>query len=324
VNDGPIVVGIGEALFDCLPDHRALGGAPVNVAVHAHRMLAASGGRGVVVSRAGRDELGAELVAELASRGMGTEHIQWDGGHPTGTVAVSLDGNGGPSYRIEEDVAWDHLEYTPALRTLARSCSAVCFGSLAQRSPATRDAIRMFLADAGGAERVFDANLRQDYFDGAVLRSSLEFATVAKLNEEELGIVGSLVGLGDAGGERLAWRLMGRFDLRLLAVTRGAAGTLVFADGVKYEATTPRMEREADADSVGAGDACLAALTCGLLLGWTPPRMVEAANEVGAFVASRRGATPALTGELVSRFAPEPEALRVGVSKKSDHPAKRI
>ena len=173
-----IVVGLGEALFDLLPAGPVLGGAPLNVAVHAHQL----GAEGILVSRVGRDEFGDRIRKELASRSMSADHLQTDPDRPTGTVQVTLR-NGEPQYDIVPDVAWDAIDFTADLEALASRCAAVCFGSLAQRGSRSSAAILRFLDRAGRAVRLFDVNLRQRYYSRGVLTAGLERSTMVKLSK---------------------------------------------------------------------------------------------------------------------------------------------
>lgn len=271
---GRAVVGLGEALFDLLPQGPVLGGAPCNVAVHARQL----GLRAALVSRVGRDSLGSRLRNELAERGLDLGGLQVDDERPTGTVAVTLE-NGEPRYDITKDVAWDRLEFAPGL-----SADAVCFGTLGQRSPLARASILRFLDSVPGAARLFDVNLRQDYFSREVVHESLRRATMIKLNEAELPVVLGLLGMPSLDALRSA------YGLTHAVLTRGAKGTSI--NGVTGEPAS--FPAEPGADSVGAGDACSAGLLFGVIQGWTIERTLALANRMGAFVASRPGATPRL------------------------------
>ncbi len=314
MDPGLTVVGIGEALFDRFGDRYVLGGAPVNVAVHAHQLLSDFGGGGEVVSRVGDDRLGARLRDELTRRGVGASHVQTDPERTTGIVHVSLDRDRQPTYTIAEDVAWDHLEWSEDLERLAAACGAVCFGTLAQRSPTTRSTIHRFLRAAGGAVRVFDPNLRPGLVLDGSIRQSLENCTVLKLNEDELDTVASEAGVGGAGSEAddRVESLLDAFGLRAVALTRGARGTVLYTPSGRLEAAPGAFNPTPDADGVGAGDACGAGLIAGLLLGWSAESTLGLANQMGAFVASRPGATPRLlppTVGVVTRPA-RPEVSR--------------
>ena len=297
--NGPTVVGIGEALFDCFPEGALLGGAPVNLAVHADQLLRQVGGCGVVVSAIGQDELGSQIRRELLTRQMTADFLQELPEYSTGTVQVTLDGGGHPEYKITENVAWDHIQQTESTDHLAENCSAVCFGTLAQRSPMSRTTIRQFLAAAPQTWRVCDLNLRQQFFTAEVIESSFAAANVVKLSEEELNVAASLLKIDST---QKAEHLCERFELELLAVTRGERGTVLLRRGERVEGAVPTFVPVPQADSVGAGDSCCAAIVTGLLLNWSTRRIVELANRVGAYVASQRGATPRLPAEILSEI----------------------
>lgn len=298
------IVGLGESLFDVFPDRAVLGGAPLNVAYHAHQLCSASGGRGIVASRAGTDELGRRLLDELRTRGLTTECVQIDAAHPTGRVDITLR-HGEPTYDFLADVAWDYLEWTPEWRRLAETCDTVVFGTLAQRCPTSRTTVQRFVEAAKRAVRLFDVNLRVTFFDADSLRRGAELATAIKLNESELPIVLRLLGLTETsaiadssdGARRLLQALAGT-GLRHVVVTHGAQGTELWTREGSIRGQIARFERHAQADNVGAGDACSAGLLWGWLNNWPADQTVTLANRLGAFVASQPGATPAIPDEL--------------------------
>lgn len=289
------IVGIGEALFDVFDDEQRLGGAPLNAAVHAHQL----GSNGVVVSRVGQDELGERIARELEQWAMTTTHLQTDPDRPTGSVIVRIGPDGEPDFDILPDVAWDRLSYDWDVADLARRCHGVCFGTLAQRDGQSRNSIYRFLEAAERAERLFDVNLRQNYYDRRILTRSLEAATAVKLNTAELQKLDQIFQLG-GGFDTAARALLRRYrNLRWLALTRGAEGTMVFTADEQYESpAVPAEPTEEGADPVGAGDATTAALLHGVLRRWSWPRTLELANTLGAYVASRRGACPPLDDRL--------------------------
>ena len=304
--DAVTVVGLGEALFDCFDDRKLLGGAPVNFTVHVHRLLAPRGGRGVLVSRVGEDPLGKELIAEVESRGITTDHIQTDSLRSTGRVNVVLSDDGQPTYDIAEEVAWDYLSFEESLQLLSKSCQAICFGSLAQRSALSRVTIGRFLAEATQAVKLFDVNLRQNYYSKDLLRHSLDAATAVKMNEEELIVLGELIDGAQNGPSRqdqVAQAIVDRFHLDLLALTRGKEGTVLYQGEERVEGAPAAADGRPDADTVGAGDACCAGIVVGMLSKWPLQRTADLANRMGAFVASQPGGTPQLSDELLDLAA---------------------
>ncbi len=289
----PIVVGLGEVLWDLLPRGKQFGGAPANFAYHARAL----GARAYVVSCVGADPLGDEILGRLDSLGLNRDYVAVDAAHPTGTVSVELDAGGRPTYIIHENVAWDFLRPAPAMLSLAGAADVVCFGSLAQRSAVSRATIREFLAATGkDCLRIFDINLRQHYFDLDTITAGLSWATVLKLNDEELPVVARLLSIGGTEQEMLD-TLCRRFDLRLIALTKGAQGSLLYKLG---ESSTQAAAAVEVADTVGAGDAFTAALSMGMLAGLGLDVINAHANRVARYVCSQHGATPPLPPELRS------------------------
>ncbi len=294
------VVGLGEILWDLLPDGRKLGGAPTNFAYHAQML----GARGVVVSRVGRDSLGDQIVTALQQLGLDAGYVAVDDFHATGTVNVTVDDNGMPDYVITEDVAWDYLVGGEHVLALAAQTDAVCFGSLAQRSPVSRHAICTFLqATPAYCLRIFDINLRQQFFDRETVETALELATVLKLNDEELPAVARLLGLPQTAQTPLLAELARRYGLTLIALTRGSLGSLLYTpDRCSSHGGYPT----AVADSVGAGDAFTAALAVGLLRGQDLARINEHASRLASYVCSQHGATPSIPKELRTQTSAQP------------------
>ena len=280
------VVGLGEILWDVLPDGKQLGGAPSNFA-YISTLL---GNQGIVASRVGNDVLGNEARERLATLGVTTEFLQSDQVHPTGTVQVSVDHAGQPKFEIAEGVAWDFLEWTTEWQGLAARADAICFGSLAQRGPSTRATIRQFLTHAREeAVRIFDVNLRQDFFSEEILTDSMKMAEIVKLNHEELPRIMQLSGLDHRDEITSADALMDLHHLKMVCITRGCRGSLLInQESLNEHSGYPiRM-----GDAIGAGDAFTAGLVHEYMRGASLPEMNETANRVGAWVASQTGAMP--------------------------------
>jgi fructokinase len=286
-----IVVGIGEMLWDCFADSRRPGGAPANVAFHAKQL----GHEGIVCSRVGRDELGAELLEYLERRGMETRQVQKDVRWPTGYVTVDTSRPDEPSYVIHEDVAWDYLEFDESLESLMESASAVCFGTLAQRQANSRETIRRALEAATNAVIVYDVNLRQSWHQRNWIEDSLKASNIAKFNEEEVAVLSDMIGTGGQRNADLAHTVIERFELEMVCITRAERGCSLYTSSRTVDETGVNIEV---ADAVGAGDAFTAALISSRLRGWPLDTTAWFANHVGALVASRQGAMPALTEEL--------------------------
>ena len=289
------LVGIGEVLWDLLPGGRQLGGAPANFTYHARAL----GADARIISRIGHDELGREALDRLTKLGVPTDCIEVDRTLPTGTVGVEVAADGQPQFTIHEHVAWDALSGEPAGRLAVAAADAICFGTLAQRSePARSSIISLVAAARPKALRIFDINLRQNYFSSRLINESIAFADVLKLNETELPQLATMFDL--TGDERSQIRqLAERNLLRVVAYTRGGRGSLLFAEGRWSE--HPGFPTKV-ADTIGAGDSFTAAMTLGLLAGWPLDEIHLRASEVAAYVCSQPGATPVLPERLRAPF----------------------
>lgn len=277
-----VIVGIGEILWDILPTGKALGGAPANFAYHAKRL----GEDGWAVSAIGNDALGREIMEIVMEKGL--RNLISVTSRPTGTVQVSLDAKGVPSYTIMEDVAWDNIPFTPQMAALASRADAVCFGSLVQRGNSRDSVLRFLRAMRPEALRVFDINLRQHYYSKEVIDESLQLSDILKINDEEIRIVAELFGLG--GDDTAACRaLIERYGLKLVILTRGADGSeVITAD----EAIPQAVGQVEVVDTVGAGDSFTAAFVVAYLRGDSLADAQRMANETAAYVCSCKGAMP--------------------------------
>jgi fructokinase len=280
------VVGLGEVLWDLLPERTCLGGAPANFAYITTLM----GDQGIVASRVGEDSRGLEALRRMEELGLDIDHVETDREHPTGTVKVELDGKGVARFEIAHPVAWDFLQWTPDWQRLAENVDAVCFGSLAQRSEESRATVRNFLrATPPGTVKVFDVNLRQSYYSAEVLEESMRLADIVKLNDDELPKIMSLAKFPHKDDVSSAQRLISTYDLKLLCLTRGGRGSLLVRNG---DASEHPGFRVPVADTVGSGDAFTAGLVHEYLQGASLDLMNEVANLVGAWVTSEVGAMP--------------------------------
>jgi len=282
----PLVVGIGELLWDTFPEGRQIGGAPANFAYHCQLL----GANAVIVSAVGIDGAGRDLLEALGDRGLNTAQVATDQAHPTGAVLVDLDLNGVPSYIIEENAAWDYLEPTSALFDVASQADAVCFGTLAQRSQHSRETILSFLqATRPDCLRIFDLNLRQTYYSKRVIADGLHWATVLKLNAEELKTIATLLGLEGSTIELLD-TLATAYGLQAVALTMGEQGCILWSDGATIH--QEGFDRGPVIDTVGAGDCFTAVLAMGLLKNEPPQVIAEKANWRAAYVCTQAGAMP--------------------------------
>jgi len=283
----PLFIGIGELLWDLLPAGRQLGGAPANFAYIASLL----GNRSAVVSRLGEDEFGREARERCESLGLNISNLQNDASHPTGVVNIKLDSLGQPDFEIVESVAWDHIEWTAALKALATQADVICFGTLAQRRDPSRSTIQQFIRAAReNCLRIFDVNLRQNFWNAVILKTGFALSTVVKMNNTELPVVLEAIGRASEGDEQAdAELLLEHFGLELVCITRGMNGSILVSRNGMSDHSGFRVRV---ADTVGAGDAFTATLAHGYRQGLSLEAINEAANRVGAWVASQPGATP--------------------------------
>jgi fructokinase len=289
-----LILGIGELLWDILPEGPRLGGAPANFSVMAGRL----GNHSAILSRIGRDDLGREAVHRLDPLPADTSFLQIDPAHETGRVTVSFN-NGQPEYTIHQPAAWDSMELSDEWVCLAERADAICFGSLAQRSIESRQTIQTLAAQTSSrCIRIFDVNLRPPFYSSEVIQESLELASVMKMNDTEVPLVLALLGMPAEDGAELdslhlgANRMLTEFPtLQLVAITCGGNGSLLV--------TREECHRHPGfpikvADTIGAGDAFTAAMAHYLLRGAELPVLNEAGNRWGSWVASQSGAMPPL------------------------------
>lgn len=288
------VVGIGEVLWDILPDGKKIGGAPANFAYHVSQF----GLQSLVVSTIGDDALGQEIIGTFRDKGLNS--LISTVPYPTGTVQVELDMAGIPQYIIKEGVAWDYIPFTPELEALARNTCAVCFGSLAQRSMVSRKTINRFIDTMpkdNGTLIVFDANLRQSFYSEDVLEQSMTQCNVLKINDEELPTVCRISGIPESDPENQCRALLNLYNLKILILTCGVNGSYIFTPDAMSFLPTPQVKV---ADTVGAGDSFTAAFTASILSGLPVPLAHRKAVDISAFVCTQNGAMPVLPAELLT------------------------
>ena len=291
-----IIVGMGEALWDVLPEGKKIGGAPANFAYHVSQF----GFDSRVVSAVGNDDLGDEILKVFKEKQL--KHQLQTVNYPTGTVQVTLDDNGIPCYDIKEGVAWDNIPFTDDLKRLALSTRAVCFGSLAQRNEVSRTSINSFLdtmPDGEGQLKIFDINLRQGFFTKDIIRDSCQRCNVLKINDEELVAISRLFGYPGIDLQDKCWILLAKYNLKMLILTCGTNGSYVFTPGVVSFQETPKVPV---ADTVGAGDSFTATFTAALLKGKSVPEGHKLAVEVSAYVCTQSGAMPELPQVLKDKL----------------------
>lgn len=289
-----IVVGMGEALWDVLPEGKKIGGAPANFAYHVSQFGLPS----CVVSAIGDDALGKEIIENFTSKGL--DQLIAEVPYPTGTVQVEIDQTGIPLYDIKENVAWDNIPYTEHLDALAKRTKAVCFGSLAQRNVVSRETINHFLDTMPKDDDsliVFDVNLRQGFYNKEILCKSMQNCNILKINDEELITVSRMFGYPGIDLQDKCWILLGKYNLKMLILTCGINGSYVFTPGNVSFQPTPKVEV---ADTVGAGDSFTAAFIASILKGKSVTEAHTIAVKTSAYVCTQKGAMPILPTEYTA------------------------
>lgn len=288
-----IVVGLGEILWDVFPERKVLGGAPANFAYHASQF----GFNGYAVSAIGDDLLGKEILTSLEEKGLNYLLEKTD--YPTGTVQVTLNKAGVPQYEICENVAWDNIPFTARTENLAKNTQTVCFGSLAQRNSVSRETIRKFInAMPEDSLKIFDINLRLNFYSKEIIHESLEMSNMMKINDEEVIKVANLYGWkGDE--QEICGRLLEDYKLDILVLTKGTDGSFVFTPRQTSYQPTPKVHV---ADTVGAGDSFTAAFVAAYLHGERIEDAHQLAVEVSAYVCLQHGAMPKLADSYLELF----------------------
>jgi fructokinase len=284
------IVGLGEALWDVLPEGKKLGGAPANFAYHAAQF----GLDTIAISALGEDKLAEETIEALKEHEL--NYLMPRVPYPTGTVQVTLTGDGIPTYDIKENVAWDNIPFTDEMMEIAKNARAVCFGSLAQRNVVSRENIHKFLdATPDDCVKIFDINLRQQFYTKEVIQESLKRCNILKINDEELVLIGRMFGYPGLDIENKCWLILGKYNLDMLVLTCGTNGSYVFTPGQMSFQETPKVEV---ADTVGAGDSFTGSFCASILNGKPVPEAHKTAVQVSAFVCTQNGAMPIVPDRL--------------------------
>ncbi|MBQ3628491.1 MAG: carbohydrate kinase [Bacteroidaceae bacterium] len=292
-NQKRYVVGLGEVLWDVLPEGKKLGGAPANFAYHAGQFL--GNNNTIAISALGEDRLADETIEALREHGLNDLLPRVP--YPTGTVQVTLDEQGIPTYDIKENVAWDNIPFDNDIQQIARNCRAVCFGSLAQRNVVSRETIHKFLdATPDDCLKIFDTNLRQQFYTKEIIKESIQRCNILKINDEELVWIGRMFGYPGLDIENKCWLILGKYNLDMLVLTCGTNGSYVFTPGQMSFQPTPKVEV---ADTVGAGDSFTGSFCAAILNGKPVAEAHKKAVAVSAFVCTQNGAMPILTPELL-------------------------
>ena len=284
------IVGLGEALWDVLPEGKKLGGAPANFAYHAAQF----GLDTIAISALGDDKLADETIDALKEHDL--NYLMPRVPYPTGTVQVTLTGDGIPTYDIKENVAWDNIPYTDEMKEIAQNARAVCFGSLAQRNVVSRENIHRFLDDTPeDCVKIFDINLRQQFYSKEVIKESLQRCNILKINDEELVLIGRMFGYPGLDIENKCWLILGKYNLDMLVLTCGTNGSYVFTPGQMSFQETPKVEV---ADTVGAGDSFTGSFCASILSGKPVSEAHKTAVQVSAYVCTQNGAMPVIPDKL--------------------------
>ena len=284
------IVGLGEALWDVLPEGKKLGGAPANFAYHAAQF----GQETIAISALGEDALGDETIEALKEHNL--NYLMPRVPYPTGTVQVTLTGDGIPTYDIKENVAWDNIPFTNEILEIAKNARAVCFGSLAQRNVVSRENIHKFLdATPDDCTKIFDINLRQQFYTKEVIKESLKRCNILKINDEELVLIGRMFGYPGLDIEDKCWLILGKYNLNMLVLTCGTNGSYVFTPGHVSFQETPKVKV---ADTVGAGDSFTGSFVGSILNGKPVTEAHKIAVQVSAYVCTQNGAMPVIPDEL--------------------------
>lgn len=292
--DKKYVVGLGEVLWDVLPKGKKLGGAPANFAYHAGQF----GLDTMAVSALGEDKLADETIQQIEDKHLSYALPRVP--YPTGTVQVELDNEGIPTYNIKENVAWDNIPFTEDIRSIAENCRAVCWGSLAQRNIVSRTSIYKFLeATPDDCLKIFDINLRQNFYTKEVIQESVKRCNILKINDEELVLIGRLFGYPGLDIENKCWLILGKYDLDMLVLTCGVNGSYVFSAGNMSYQETPKVTV---ADTVGAGDSFTGTFCAAILKGKSVEEAHKLAVEVSAYVCTQNGAMPQLPSEFTEKL----------------------
>ena len=292
MNQKRYVVGLGEVLWDVLPEGKKLGGAPANFAYHAGQFLGMD--NTIAVSALGQDKLADETIEALREHNLNDLLPRVP--YPTGTVQVTLAEGGIPTYDIKENVAWDNIPFDDDIAAIARSCRAVCFGSLAQRNIVSRTTIQKFLdATPDDCLKIFDINLRQQFYTKEIIQESIRRCNILKINDEELVLIGRMFGYPGLDIENKCWLILGKYNLDMLVLTCGTNGSYVFTPGSVSFQETPKVTV---ADTVGAGDSFTGSFVGSILNGKSVADAHHTAVRVSAFVCTQNGAMPEVPAEL--------------------------
>ena len=306
------IVCFGEILWDLLPIGKVAGGAPMNVAYHANQM----GITAQMISKIGQDELGKELLDFLNKKGVDTSLVQIDNTYPTGAVNVTLDALGSPSYEIMAPVAWDYINASTTDKVAVQQADAFVFGSLSARDDRTRETLFELLELA--KLKVFDVNLRSPFYSKGLVTQLLHQADLVKMNDEELEVIGNWLGLNDTE-ENTALEIKKHFGWKQLIVTRGAKGAWLFSEDKMIISEGVEIQVQ---DTIGSGDAFLAAYLSKFLEGELPEKCLQIASATGAYVATQSGGTPEFTEDQIWKLTKNSLSKRIEMKLNNNNLSK--
>ncbi len=285
--------GVGEVLFDVYPTGAKIGGAPANFAYFCmlHSLKA------LVISAVGHDALGFEARNYLAARFLPA--LLMDSDRPTGTVNVELSEDSVPAYTFASDTAYDNIRVNSAVLDTVKTLNMICFGTLAQRSEISHQSIMQILdAMPKDSIRIYDVNLRREFYSKKIIADSMARAEVLKCNEDELPVLAEIAGLKDASPAEYRRYLKDK-GIDCFIFTEGAKQSTVWLNEEKSVLPTPKVEA---IDTVGAGDSFTATVISCLMQGMELKKAHAAAARVSAYVCTQRGAMPDVPANLISKF----------------------
>ncbi|WP_430974457.1 carbohydrate kinase family protein [Sunxiuqinia rutila] len=291
-----LVTAIGELLWDLLPEGKVLGGAPTNFIFRINSF----GDMGQLITRIGEDDLGEEALNCIRELGLSEQNIQVDPHYPTGTVQVDLNAQGIPDYTIHTEVAYDHIDPTFSALAIARHSDCICFGTLVQRTPKSRETLRQVLQAGTGALRFYDINLRKDCYTPEIIKESLNLTHILKINDEELVTLKELLQLKPDSLKELAGELIQDYQLQTVLATLGENGAFVLSNTGEFH-YDPGYRIQLS-DTVGSGDACSAGFIHRLINGHSLKEALQFGNATGALVASTQGGTQFISKEAIEAF----------------------
>lgn len=281
------VLCFGEILWDVFPDQEYIGGASYNVAAHIHKL----GAESYIYSRLGDDRLGSNAVNKVKGHGVCTEFVQIDREHPTGTAMVTLDERAVPTFTITPDTAYDFIEATEENISAInqKKFDLFYFGTVAQKGEVSRGSLYRILDNCQFKDVFFDINLRKPFYNEEIIKKSLGYANILKINDDELALVGKMF-FATENETSVVKNLYDTFSkLHTILITKGPDGARVYTREDSYYMNYCVSKA---VDTVGSGDAFSSGFIVSYLKGDSIPTAGRTGNILGDFVASQKGAIP--------------------------------